>query len=121
MVQNEAKSDPRRPQQAPKRAKKANPNRKTKKGPSQVDPKSILESPRGRLADFSVTPRGAFGHPKTTQNGTKNDPRGSRTRLGAILVAFGAPSWAKKGLKPFVLNGFVKIHVFYKDECPRAI
>ena len=57
--------------------------------------------------------------PKTIKNrneqstGNNSDPRRSWTRLGAILGRLGAPSWAKKRLKLFILNGFVqKTHVF---------
>ena len=56
--------------------------------------------------------------PKTIKNrreksrGEKTDPRRSWIRLEAILGRFGTPSWEKKRLKPFVLNGFVKIHFF---------
>ena len=31
---------------------------------------------------------------------------------------FGAPSWAKEPLKPFILNGFVNIH-FFEDKSVR--
>ena len=98
-AENRPKGAPRRPQEEPKRVKKANPNRKTKKGPSQVDPKTILESPRGRFADFSLTPRGAFGHPKTTKNGTKNDPqkkRKSRSKKRRSKTSKD-PSWSDLG------------------------
>ena len=57
---------------------KATPNDKTKKEANQVDPKTVLDSPKGGSARYPVTPRGAFGHPKTTKNGTKNDPQKKR-------------------------------------------
>ena len=72
------RSAPKRPQVEPKRVKKANPNRKTKKGPNHDDPKTVLDSPEGGSARYPFTPRGAFGHPKTTKNGTKNDPQKKR-------------------------------------------
>ena len=62
--------------------------------------------------------------PKPIQNrsqksrGNKTDPRRSWTRLGAILGRLGAPSWVKKRLKPFVLNGFVNNH-FFEDKTVR--
>ena len=46
MAQNEAKDAPKRLQEAPKRPKKVIPNRKTKKGPNQDDPKTVLDRPR---------------------------------------------------------------------------
>ena len=46
MAQNEAKDAPKRLQEAPKRPKKVIPNRKTKKGPNQEDPKTVLDHPR---------------------------------------------------------------------------
>ena len=52
MAQSEARSDPRRPQEELKRVKKANPNCKTKKGPNQDDPKTVLDPPRVRNQAF---------------------------------------------------------------------
>ena len=46
MTQNEAKDAPKRLQEASKRPKKVIPNRKTKKGPNQDDPKTVLDRPR---------------------------------------------------------------------------
>ena len=45
MAQNDAKDAPKRLQEAPKRPKKVIPNRKTKKGPNQDDPKTVLDRP----------------------------------------------------------------------------
>ena len=45
MAQSEAKDVPKRLQKAPKRLRKAIPNRKMKKGPSQDDPKTVLDRP----------------------------------------------------------------------------
>ena len=62
--------------------------------------------------------------PKTIKNRSeksrdqKSYPRRSWTRLGAILGRFGAPSWAKKRLKPFILKGLVKNH-FFEDKTVR--
>ena len=52
---------------------------------------------------------------------TKSKKDALEDRLGAVLVRFwvvlGAVLEGKLGLKPFVLNGFVKIHVFEKKRC----
>ena len=45
MIQNEARSDPTQPQEESKRVSKVNPNRNTKKGPNQDDPKTVLDPP----------------------------------------------------------------------------
>ena len=45
-AKNSPRSAPKRHQQKPKTAKKANPNRKTKKEPNQDDPKTVLNDPR---------------------------------------------------------------------------
>ena len=45
MTQNEAKDAPKRLQETPKRPKKVIPNGKTKKGPNQDDPKTVLDRP----------------------------------------------------------------------------
>ena len=98
-AQNGARSGPKRPQEELKKVKKANPNGKTKKGPNQVDPKTVLDSPKGGSARYPLTPRGAFGHPKTTKNGTENDPKSKqksrveRKRSKTIRD----PSWSDLG------------------------
>ena len=95
----EPQDSPKQSQEEPKRVKKANPIRKTKKGPSQVDAKTILESPRGRFADFSLTARGAFGHPKKIKNGTENDAqkkRKSRSKKRRSKTSKD-PSWSDLG------------------------
>ena len=106
-AENRPKGAPRRPQEEPKRVKKASPNRKTKKGPSQVDPKTILEAPRERFADFSLTPRGAFGHPKTIQNGAESDPKSKRkSRVEKKRSkTIKAPSWSDLGRFGFAMWG----------------
>ena len=45
-AKNTPRSAPKRPQEESKRVKKANPNRKTKKGLNQDDPKTVLDRPR---------------------------------------------------------------------------
>ena len=44
--QNGARSGPKPPQEELKKVKKTNPNDKTKKGPNQDDPKTVLDPPR---------------------------------------------------------------------------
>ena len=63
-AQNGARSGPIRRQEEPKRDKKATPNHKTKKKLNQDDPKTVLDRPRGGLAQFDGGPGGPFGHPK---------------------------------------------------------
>ena len=46
MTQNEARGAPKRLQETPTSIKKESPNRKTKKGPNQDDPKTVLAPPR---------------------------------------------------------------------------
>ena len=57
-----------------------------KKGPNHDDPKTVLDSPKGGSARYPLTPRGAFGHPKTTKNGTKIDSK-TRTKFKSEKVA----------------------------------
>ena len=82
--------------------------------------RSLLEA-KGAIWEAKSAPK---RNPKRSkieaknQEATKNDPRRSWTRLGAILGRFGAPSWVKKRLKPFVLNGFVNNH-FFEDKTVR--
>ena len=45
-AENYTRSAPKRPQEEPKRDKKANPNHKTKKELNQDDPKTVLDRPR---------------------------------------------------------------------------
>ena len=129
--QNDPRSAQKRPQEEPKTIKKAIPNDKTKKGPNQDDLGTILDRPRADLyssASVRAHPWGGQNgtkiDPKTIKNRSENsrrkksDPRRSWTRLGAILVRFGAPSWAKKPLKPFISNGFVTNH-FFEDKTVR--
>ena len=64
MAQNEAKDPPKRVQEAPKRPKKVIPNRKTKKGPNQDDPKTVLDRPPADHHQLSGIPGAPFGRPK---------------------------------------------------------
>ena len=103
-AQNGARSGPKPPQEEPKKVKKANPNGKTKKGPNQDDPKTDLDPPRGRFADFSLTPRGSFGRPKRGQNGTEHDKKQNTQKESeksrdkrsdpVVLLSFVVRSWA---------------------------
>ena len=52
------KTGPRAPKDDSKRAKKANPNRKTKAEPNQEDPKTVLNRPQARTPGFHVAPKG---------------------------------------------------------------
>ena len=55
---------------------------------------------------------------------TKSKKDALEDRLGAVLgrfwVVLGAVLEGKNRLKPFVLNGFVKINVFEKIRCQEA-
>ena len=64
MTQNEAQDAPKRFQEAPDGLQKAIPKRKTKKGPNQDDPKTVLDRPRADYHQFSPLP-GAIWEPKT--------------------------------------------------------
>ena len=98
-AQNGARSDPRRPQEELRRAKKANPNRKTKKEPNQDDPKTVLDPPGARFPSIHALP----GAHLRAQIGTKTDPktikhrsnksRGKNKRSKTILD----PSWSDLG------------------------
>ena len=107
MAQNKAKDAPKRLQEAPKRPKKVIPNRKTKKGPNQDDPKTVLDRPPADLPSSAAPPglhlgaqNGTKIDPKTIKNRseysrrTKGDPRRSWTHLGAIL----GRSWPHLGV-----------------------
>ena len=76
MAQNEAKDPPKRVQEAPKRPKKVIPNRKTKKGPNQDDPKTVLDPPGGGTPSL-VSPQGRH---LGSQIGTKIDPKTIKKR-----------------------------------------
>ena len=76
MAQKETNSDPKRPQEEPKSDKKPKPKRKTKKGPNQDDPKTVLDCPRADLRTSAAPPGSHLG----TQNGTKTDPKTIKNR-----------------------------------------
>ena len=63
---------PKRPKTVPRRAEegaKTIPNRKSNQEAHQDNPKTVQGAPQGRFAPLSLTSRGPFGRPKTTQNG----------------------------------------------------
>ena len=124
-AQNRSKGAPRRPPEEPKRVKKANPNRKTKKGPNQDDPNTVLDAPRADLPSIAAPPGlhlggqiGTKTEPKTIKNrseksrGKNNDPRRSWTRLGAILGRLGCHLGTLETLWRYACRCFVKIHFF---------
>ena len=99
MAQNEAKDAPKRLQEAPKRPKKVIPNRKTKKGPNQDDPKTVLDRPLSDLCTSAAPPglhlggqNGTKVDPKTIKNRSENS-RGNKNRSKTILD----PSWSDLG------------------------
>ena len=67
----EPQDSPKQSQEEPKRVKKANPNRKTKKGPNQDDPKTVLDRPRADLPSSAAPPGLHLGG----QDGTNTDPK----------------------------------------------
>ena len=71
MAKNDPRSTPKRAQEASKRFKKASPNRKTKKGPNQDDPRAALDPPSGRYPQLGVTQGRHLG----PLNDTKTDPK----------------------------------------------
>ena len=118
--QNDPRSAQKRPQEEPKTTKKAIPNDKTTREPNQDDFKTVLDAQGPSKPEFGAL-GGQIGTktepktmPKRSENsrGKKNDPRRSWTRLEAILGRLGAPSWAKKRLKPFISKVLVKTHGF---------
>ena len=92
---------PRRPQEQPKRVQKANPNRKTKQGPKQDDPKTVLDPLQTSERHFGVTRWGPFGRPNCVQKGAENDPKTKRKikmqKNGSKTIS--DPSWSD--LEPF--------------------
>ena len=65
-------------QEGPKRVQKRSHTASRTKKRTKTTPRPSRELPRGRFAPFCPTSRGPFGRPKTTQNGTENDPRSKR-------------------------------------------
>ena len=123
--QNDPRSAQKRPQNDPKTTNKTIPNDKTTREPIQDDLGTVLDPLSADSRSIGAPPGGHLGgqngtkiDPKTIKDRSensrrkKNDPSRSWTRLGAILGRLGAPSWAKKRLKQFVLNGFVNFSVF---------
>ena len=84
MAQNEAKDPPKRVQEAPERPKKVIPNRKTKKGPNQDDPKTVLDR-QGSITTSSAAPTTSSAAPPGLHlggpNGTKIDPKTIKNRI----------------------------------------
>ena len=76
MDQNEAKDAPKRLQEAPRRPKKVIPNRKTKQGPNQDDPKTVLDRPTARFPTIHALPGPHLGG----QIGTQIDPKTIKNR-----------------------------------------
>ena len=77
----------------------------------------VLYYPKGAECNFKTPKALSVNRPKSK---TKIDAKNTslQDRLGAVLertwVIWGAVLGAKYRLKPCVLNGFVKIHVFQK-------
>ena len=119
------------PKLSPRGSKKRSQTARRKKNRTKTIPRPSWIPQGGRTISSCAPPRLHLGgqngtkiDPKTIKNrsenrrGKKSDPRRSWTRLGAILGRFGAPSWAKKRLEPFILNGSVKNH-FFEDKTVR--
>ena len=122
--QNEPKTRPRGPKKRTQTARRKKDRTKTIPRPSWTAQRPIcltLTPPHGRHLGGQ---NGTKTDPKTIKNrsenrrGKKSHPRRSWTLLGAIMGRFGAPSWGKKRLKPFILNGLVKNH-FFDDKTVR--
>ena len=136
MLHGVPKNEPRRAQDGPKRcqrrpkttprgtqeAEKSDPESQDEKRTEPRRSQDRLGPPTRRYAQLSRPPGAPFGgqigtktEPKTIQNQSENreakksDPRGSRTRLGAILVALGAPCGSPK--TPKVLE-----NVLFRDK-----
>ena len=99
---NDPKMSPRRPKKRSRTTRRTKKRTKTIPGPSWTPPGPICVAqrrPRGSIWEAKSAPKPT---PKRSnieaknQEATKSDPRRFRTRLGAILGCFGAPSWAKK-------------------------
>ena len=65
-------------QEGPKRVPKRSQTASRTKKRTKTTPRPSWDLPRGRFAPLSVTSRGPFGHPKTTQNGAENDQKSKR-------------------------------------------
>ena len=119
---NDARGGPKRPQEEPKRVKRAKPNRMTKTGTNQHDAKIVLDPPTGRLAQFAPPAGSQLGaqsgtkiEPQTIKNRSKksrdkkSNPRRSWTRLGAIL----GRSWPHLGVN---FGHFVLENVLFRAK-----
>ena len=69
--QNDPWNAPKRPPEEPKTTKKGIPTDKTTRKPSQVDPKTVLDPPKGPEPRFVRTPGGHL----RGQIGTKMEPK----------------------------------------------
>ena len=65
-------------QEGPKRVQKRSQTASRTKKRTKTTPRPSWDLPRGRFAPLSLTSRGPFGRPKTTQNGAENDPKSKR-------------------------------------------
>ena len=65
-------------QEGPKRVQKRSQTASRTKKRTKTTPRPSWDLPRARFAPLGVTSRGPFGRPKTTQNGTENDPESKR-------------------------------------------
>ena len=65
-------------QEGPKRVQKRSQTASGTKKRTKTTPRPSWDLPRGRFAPLSVTFRGPFGRPKTTQNGAENDSKSKR-------------------------------------------
>ena len=74
--QNDPRSGQKRPQNDPKTTKKAIPNDKTKKGPNQDDPKTVLDRHGAETQQLAQSRKALLGG----QNGTKIDPKTIKNR-----------------------------------------
>ena len=117
---NDLKTTPRRPKKRPRTTRRQENRTKTISRPSWTPPSGRSTAICAPLGVHFGGQIGTKTEPKTIQNrseksrGKKTDPRRSWTRLGSILGRLGPPSWVKKRLKPFILNGYVKKNTFSK-------
>ena len=118
-TQDDPKRRPRGPKKRTQTARRKKDRTKTILRPSWTAPGPSCPLVIGALPGAHLGGQnGIQTDPKTIRyrseksRGQKSYPRRSWTRLGAILGRFGVPSWAKKRLKPLILIGFVKKHIF---------
>ena len=125
MAQKGARSDPKRPQEEFKRVKKANPNSKTKKGPNQDDPKTVLDRPWGRVPPVYPHPMGTIWAPKTapkstlkrSKNETKNQDEKKaiqddlRPILGGSWAVLGCHLGRRNAPNPYKMYCLSLIHI----------